>query len=293
MPRSKSRETRHSAPAGAQKRSGSHPQRTSGKSPGKRVPATNQQRVSGRHADLWGRHAVFAALANPRRRITALWAIDPDDKDLRAAMDALAEDRRSALPPVTRRDRDQFAALCGEDAIHQGIAVAAAPLPTVHLEDILEEPADRGPILVLDQVTDPHNVGAILRSVAALGGRAVVVQDRHAPQITGTLARIASGAVEMVPLVRVGNLSRAIDAMKSHGFWTMGLDERGVSVLERPDGGMSCAIVLGAEGEGLRRLTRESCDALVRLPTQDRLKALNVSNAAAIALWECWGRPGD
>ena len=184
-----------------------------------------------------------------------------------------------------------MATLCGIDAIHQGIAAGADPLSAVHLEDVIAEPDANGPLLVLDQVTDPHNVGAILRSAAALGARAVVVQDRHAPQITGTLARIASGAVEVMPLVRVGNLARAIDTLKTAGFWVMGLDERGPADLARPRDVPACAIVLGAEGDGLRRLTRESCDVLVKLPTHPRLQALNVSNAAAIALWECWARP--
>ncbi|MDZ4053040.1 MAG: TrmH family RNA methyltransferase, partial [Phenylobacterium sp.] len=157
------------------------------------------------------------------------------------------------------------------------------------IEDILARCGDNALVLALDQVSDPHNVGAILRSAAAFGAAGVIVTDRHTPSDTGTLAKSASGALEVVPLVRAVNLARTLDQLKEAGFWTYGLAESGDTRIGDLDlKGRTC-IVLGAEGEGLRRLTTEKCDRLVTIPTSNALSALNVSNAAAVAAYE-WAR---
>ena len=174
-----------------------------------------------------------------------------------------------------------------EDAIHQGCALLADPLPDHDLDRALE--LAEGPVLVLDQVTDPRNVGAILRSAAAFGAAALVMQDRHAPPETGSLARAASGALELVPVVRVVNLARALEELKKAGCWVVGLAADAPVTLAQVQRGLSgrrCALVLGAEGEGMRRLTREHCDELARLPIAARMESLNVSAAAAVALYE-------
>lgn len=176
------------------------------------------------------------------------------------------------------------------NAVHQGVALLAEPLPAMGLEDIFEpEIAPDLRIVVLDQVTDPQNVGAVLRCCAAFGAAALVVQEKHAPPITGAMAKAASGALEHVPLVRETNLSRALQRLGSAGCWRVGLDgeaERTIGNV-RPTGPL--VVVLGAEGTGLRRLTRENCDELVRIPISKGVESLNVANAAAIALYAFGG----
>ena len=247
---------------------------------------------------LYGRHAVGAALLNPRRTIHRLLAT-PE------AAAELADHAQIAATGIAAEptDRDTLARLLPPGAVHQGLALSAAPLPPVALEDMLdaldeEATATRAVLLFLDQVTDPQNIGAILRSAAVFGARAVVVPERHAPPITGAMAKAASGAVEHVPLVRVINLARSLDAVKEAGFWCIGLDggaertlaavwgEVGAQVGAPSERGGRSALVLGAEGEGLRRLTREHCDVMARLPTPGPLTSLNVSVATAVALYE-------
>lgn len=169
-------------------------------------------------------------------------------------------------------------------AVHQGVALDAAPLPETSLEALLATAPKL--LLLLDQVTDPHNVGAILRSAAAFGADAVLLTDRHAPGQGGVLAKTASGALEHVPLITVVNLARTMATLRDAGFWCIGLAEEGAQDIAAHDLSGKTALVLGAEGEGLRRLTRERCDALARLPTQGAIGSLNVSNAAAVALYE-------
>jgi 23S rRNA (guanosine2251-2'-O)-methyltransferase len=228
---------------------------------------------------LYGAHTVRAALANPERSLRRLLAT--------------AEAAR-ALPPGRIQpeivDRAALEAVLPPEAVHQGLALLADPLPEVGVEDIAfqagADPAARSVVVVLDQVTDPQNVGAVLRAGAAFGARAVVVHDRNAPQVTGALAKAASGALETVPLVRAVNIVRALEALKDAGFWCAGLAEDAGTALAAADFAPRTALVLGAEGEGLRRLTRETCDLLVRIPTRGALASLNVAAAAAVALYE-------
>ena len=186
-------------------------------------------------------------------------------------------------------DRAAFDRLLPEGAVHQGWALQVEPLDPPDLDDVLraaEMKPGRSLIVMLDQVSDPHNVGAVLRSAAAFGAAAVIVAEHGAPPATATLAKAASGALDIVPLVRVVNLARALDRLKEAGFWSCGLDEAGPTPLSALDLGPRVVLVLGSEGGGLRRLMREHCDYLARLPTRPEMPSLNVSNAAAIALYE-------
>jgi 23S rRNA (guanosine2251-2'-O)-methyltransferase len=234
---------------------------------------------------LYGHHAVTAALANPERKVLRLAhagadeapAVDADGREWeRVARDAL----ESWLPP---------------GAVHQGVAVKVHPLPDRGIEDVIAaaEGEEHAHVLILDQVTDPQNVGAILRSAAAFGALAVVLTERNAAPESGALAKAASGALEHVPLIRVTNLSRAIELLKKGGFWIAGLAAEAPQTLAQAKLSGKVGLALGAEGPGLRRLTREHCDLLVRLPTGGAIDHLNVSNAAAVALYELVRGGGD
>lgn len=237
-------------------------------------------RTTAATADAWiyGRHAVAAALSNPARRVHELVATEDALAHLPGPLTA-----RPGLA-VTIADRARIGALVPPGAVHQGLALRAAALEPVGLATILARPGEKT-IIVLDQVTDPHNVGAILRSAAAFGAYAVVTTTRNAAPPGPTVAKAASGALDLVPLVQVVNLARALDDMKEAGLWCIGLDAEGDAPLTADLPGRSIALVLGAEGEGLRRLTRERCDVMAHLPTRGALASLNVSNAAAVALY--------
>jgi 23S rRNA (guanosine2251-2'-O)-methyltransferase len=187
--------------------------------------------------------------------------------------------------PVTLADVADLARLVPHDAPHQGVVIEAEPLDDVWLGDMLSAADERAVLLVLDQVTDPHNVGAILRSAAAFGAVGIVTQDRHSPPESGALAKAASGALERLPWARVVNLARALEEIGDAGFWRIGLTGDADTDLKSTLGPGRVALVLGAEGPGLRVNTREHCDALARLPISDAVESLNVSNAAAIALY--------
>lgn len=230
---------------------------------------------------LYGWHTVAAALVNPQRRIRKLLLTEN-------AARRLAEERiETRITPEIVRPQviDQ---LLGPDAVHQGLFAEADPLPS---PDIATLPQD-GIVLVLDQITDPHNVGAIMRSAAAFAVKAIVTTARHSPEATGVLAKSASGALELVPLVTVQNLARALTAMNERGFMTVGLDSAGNENLARVELTQPLALVLGAEGKGLRQLTRETCRVMTRLDMPGDIKSLNVSNAAALALYICASRLG-
>lgn len=229
---------------------------------------------------LYGRHPVEAALANPARVMRELMAT-------REALASLPDPRRQR-PDLAIRvvDRAAIAEALPPGTVHQGLAAHVAPLPGLELEDVLGDAnQDARTIVVLDRVTDPHNVGAILRSAAAFGARAVVVTERESARAAGALAKAASGALDRVPLVAVVNLARALDRLKLSGYWCVGLDAEAERDLADELPGRSVALVLGAEGEGLRRLTRERCDLIARVPTRGEFASLNVSNAAAVALY--------
>jgi 23S rRNA (guanosine2251-2'-O)-methyltransferase len=223
---------------------------------------------------LYGWHTVTAALTNPNRRIRRLLATEN-------ALRRLADEGIAApiAPEVMRPDA--LAARLTADAVHQGLIAEADPLPSPAIEDL---PAS-GIVLVLDQITDPHNVGAILRSAAAFAVAAVVTTARHSPEATGVLAKSASGALELVPIILVQNLARALAALKERGFLTVGLDSEAPDDLAAIALREPLALVLGAEGKGLRQLTGATCDRLARLALPGALKSLNVSNAAALALY--------
>jgi 23S rRNA (guanosine2251-2'-O)-methyltransferase len=225
-------------------------------------------------AILYGWHTVKAALENPARRIRKLFATEN-------AVRRLAEDG-VALPVEPELIRpDAIAARLGPDAVHQGLLAEADPLPSPELEEL---PAT-GMVLVLDQITDPHNVGAILRTAAGFAVSAVVTTARHSPEATGVLAKSASGALDYVPIVTVQNLARALGEMKERGYLLVGLDSTGDADLGEVAITSPLALVLGAEGKGLRQLTRTTCDHVARLDLPGKIKSLNVSNAAALALY--------
>jgi 23S rRNA (guanosine2251-2'-O)-methyltransferase len=235
---------------------------------------------------IYGRHAVTAALANPLRAVERFLCLRETIEEAALLLaEARATERPQRPEPIERRALE---ALLPHDAVHQGLALAAKPLEAAELEDVLAAiPAGDAPqiLLLLDQVTDPHNVGAILRSAAAFAALAVIVPEHGAPPVTGALAKAASGALETVPLVRVINLSRTLERIKQVGFWCVGLDSdasESLASLALPE---RIALVLGAEGAGLRRLVREQCDYLAKLPMRGALQSLNVSNAAAVALY--------
>ena len=259
----------------------------------------------GPEALLYGRHAVAAALANPERRWRRLVVLAGHEEEATTLVagaratrrpyvgDQGGDDRSRAAISVL--DQSGFAAILPRHAVHQGLALEVEPLPERDLEDVLcIGPASGGCIIVvLDQLSDPQNIGAVLRSAAAFGALAVVIPAHGAPPNTGALAKAASGALESVPLVRVVNLARALDRLKEAGFWICGLDEAAPLSLGQTDIGERVAIVLGSEGGGMRRLIRERCDFRARLPTRPAQPTLNVSNAAAVALYELTrGRDG-
>jgi 23S rRNA (guanosine2251-2'-O)-methyltransferase len=223
---------------------------------------------------LYGWHSVRAALENPARRVRKIMATENAVRRLREECIPLPVEPELVRP-------DAIAARLAAEAVHQGLLVEADPLPTPSLETL----APQGLVLVLDQITDPHNVGAILRSAAAFDVRAVVTTARHSPEATGVLAKAASGAIDLVPLITVQNLARGMIALRQRGFLLVGLDSEGDADLADLQLKFPLALVLGAEGKGLRQLTRETCDRLARIDLPGVIKSLNVSNAAALALY--------
>ncbi len=219
---------------------------------------------------------MTAALANPNRTVRKIWGT----REALAALDL------PPILPVTFADAADLGRLVPSDAPHQGLVAEVDPLEDIWLGDLLHEVQDnRRPLVVLDQVTDPHNVGAILRSAAAFDAVGIVTQDRHAPPESGTVARSASGALETVPWVRVVNLARALEEIAEAGFWRIGLTGHANQTLAQAMGTQRICIVLGAEGEGMRQNTEAHCDELAKLPISSKVESLNVSNAAAIALY--------
>ncbi|PWR19402.1 23S rRNA (guanosine(2251)-2'-O)-methyltransferase RlmB [Zavarzinia aquatilis] len=247
--------------------------------------APERQRRAPREAGLWlyGHHPVLAALGNEARRCHRLVTSVESADELPPALVQAIEARDIPVESVTR---DVLERMLPPGSVHQGLALKVEPLEELSLDEACaRDDGERAIVVVLDQVTDPHNVGAILRSAAAFGARAVIVTDRHAPGATAVMAKSASGALDVIPLVRVVNLARALDELGEMGYWRIALDADAGQSLAECDTTGSVAIVLGAEGVGLRRLTRERCDVMAKLPIQG-MESLNVSNAAAVALYE-------
>jgi len=231
---------------------------------------------------MYGWHSVTAALKNPARHLRRLLATE------NAARRLTEEGIAPSIPPEIVRP-SAIAERLTPDAVHQGLYLEADPLPTPAIEQV---PA-KGVVLVLDQITDPHNVGAIFRSAAAFAVTAIVTTQRHSPDATGALAKAASGALETVPLVNVQNLARGLAALKQSGFLVVGLDSSGDSDLTALPLRAPLALVLGAEGKGLRQLTKEICDHVARIDLPGTIKSLNVSNAAALSLYIAGGKLGQ
>ncbi len=236
---------------------------------------SHQSRGSTQRPRFWGKHAVAAALDNPARKVLKAWA----SREVASHMQFPAD------VALTIAEAPDLGRLVPGDAPHQGVVIEVEPLEEIWLDDLLGSAAERSVVVVLDQVTDPHNVGAILRSVAAFGAIGIVTQDRHSPPESGVIAKASSGALERVPWARVVNLARALEDISEAGFWRIGLTGDADTELKQALGPQRVALVLGAEGAGMRLNTREHCDALARLPITDAVESLNVSNAAAVALY--------
>ncbi len=227
---------------------------------------------------LYGRHAVFAALSNPKREISKLLCTKENLDEIR---------RLSKITPqiVERKEIDK---LFPNDAVHQGFALFCKPLPNYALEDIvaLSQNKDKCHVLILDQVSDPQNIGAIIRSAVAFNTLALIIQDKNSPYESGSMAKAAAGMIEHLPIVRVTNLSRAIEQLQKAGFWTIGFDGYAKDSIDKINRSGKIAIVMGSEGKGMRRLVEENCDMAVRLPMSPLTESLNVAVAASIALYE-------
>ena len=229
---------------------------------------------------FWGKHAVSAALDNPERKVLKAWATREAAQFMQFPQDVA----------VTIAEAPDLARFVPSDAPHQGVVIEVEPLEDAWLDEVITDPPKRAVLLVLDQVTDPHNMGAILRSAAAFGAIGIVTQDRHSPPESGVVAKAASGALERMPWVRVVNLARALEEIAEAGFWRIGLAGDADTDLKDALGPDRVALVLGAEGAGLRHNTREHCDAVAKLPITDAIESLNVSNAAAVALYAATAR---
>ena len=230
---------------------------------------------------LYGVHPVAAALSNPNRICHKLAATSQALKGLRERLDGDLE--RDGLV-ITEASRDEVAGLLDPGAIHQGLALDVASLPRLSFDEVCI--AERAPrLLLIDRVNDPQNLGAVIRAAAAFEAGAVIVPDRHAPEASGALAKAASGMVEIVPLLRVANMARTIEQLQRRGYWCIGLDGGADATIAAADTQGPIALVLGAEGAGLRRLTRERCDVILHLPISDAVESLNLATAAAVALY--------
>lgn len=228
---------------------------------------------------IYGVHAALAALASPARTIKRVLVT----KNTQADIGSVLAGRRD----VSVVDPKEIELKLPHGSVHQGIAIECLVLVQPSLQQWLAEKIEK-PVVILDQVSDPHNVGAILRSAAAFDAGAVIVTDRNAPQESGVMAKAASGALETVPLISVVNLSQSLELLKKAGYWIYGLDGGAKESIAQAKFDAKTALVLGAEGKGMRRLTTEHCDFLVRLPMSGHMESLNVSNAAAVALYEVY-----
>ena len=231
---------------------------------------------------IYGVHAVQSALDNPKRQCHRLIYLHS------SVIKSLQFESKTKLK-IDRVVKSEFLKLFPQDAVHQGIALQVNPLQGMDLEDILTSTRSSMRLITLDQITDPHNFGAIARSAAAFDFDTIVMSDRHSPpENSASVYKTSSGALEHIPIITVTNLARALDHLKQANFWNYGLDEEGTTSLDQTTFHGRVNLVLGAEGKGLRRLTKESCDYLIKLPTGDRFSTLNASCAAAVSLYEVY-----
>lgn len=233
---------------------------------------------------LYGHHPVFAAIANPSRRIFKIFAVTENVNELKKHLSFCKRDNL----PIQIVDRKDIDKMLPREAVHQGYAAQCQELEDYSIEDIcaLADEKNNCHILILDQVTDPQNIGAIIRSCVAFDTLALIMQDKNSPQETGTMAKASAGMIEHLPICRVTNLSRALNQLKEAGFWILGMDGYAQTTIDQINKSGKTAIVMGSEGKGMRRLVEESCDATVKLPISPAVESLNVSTAAAIALYE-------
>jgi len=252
-----------------------------------RRPARPAKAGGGRFPLLYGVHACLAALGNRDRQCGRVLVTEEAERRLGDQLEILLNHRRPR-PELTVVERAELDRRLPPGAVHQGIAVEAAPLPEPSLDALVRLLAGREAVILvaLDHATDPQNIGAVLRSAAAFGASGVIVTERHAPAATGAMAKAAAGALELVPLLAVVNLARALRELKDAGYWCVGLDNAAERVLGGAALPERVVLVLGAEGAGLRRLTRECCDLIVRIPVRPAIESLNLSTAAAVALYE-------
>lgn len=237
------------------------------------------EKTSAESVILYGRHAVFAALENPQRKIKKVVCTNENAAEIRRAFPHIV--------PVVADKKDLDKAV-GREAVHQGYILYTEALEGLSLEELCIRSANSNKVsvLILDQVTDPQNIGAIVRSAAAFGAMAVIVQDKNSPKESGAMAKAAAGTLEIVPVIRTANLSRAIEILKKNGFWVVGMDGYAKQTIDQLDKNNKLAVVMGSEGAGMRRLVEENCDYTIRLPISDKVESLNVSTAAAIVLYE-------
>lgn len=238
-----------------------------------------QTKSEAKNLILYGKHAVFSALQNPERKIIKLMCTAENAKEI---------SQKFPNVPLVTVDKKDIDKLLPNDCVHQGLALFCSPLQGMSIEELCarSERIDNARVLILDQVTDPQNIGAIIRSCAAFGAIAMIVQDKNSPLESGAMAKAAAGTMEFLPIVRVTNLSRSIETLKKHGFWVVGMDGYAKTTIDKMDKTGKLAVIMGSEGAGMRRLVEESCDITVKLPISDKVESLNVSTAAAITLYE-------
>lgn len=233
---------------------------------------------------LYGRHPVMAVINNKNRHISKILCTKDNFDELKA----VCQQNEVNTGIINTVDKKEIDRILPRDAVHQGFAIYCSELEDYSLEDIciMADEKERCHVLVLDQVTDPQNIGAIIRSCVAFDALALILQDKNSPTETGAMAKASAGTIENLPICRVTNLSRAIQQLKTAGFWTIGMDGYATAYIDEVDKSGKTAIIMGSEGKGLRRLVEESCDTTVKLPISDKVESLNVSTAAAIALYE-------
>ena len=259
----------------------SQPRPTKSPHQNKSTPWRNTRKRRPEKHWIWGHHAVETALQNPDRKLKRLMVYPDVLEQLQPLLDTMD------LPPAIKAcPKAEIDGLLPDGAVHQGYALECSPAPSLTLDQLFQRKLETRRLLVaLDQVTDPHNVGAIWRSAAAFGAGGMIMTDRHSPQETGGLAKTACGGLEIVPSVRVGNLSDSLEKLKARDYQIIGLAGEAETRLSGLDPSALNVLVLGAEGSGMRQRTRETCSTLVRLPTREPISHLNVSNAAAVALY--------